>query len=136
MSRIMDKIGEIESSIEELQSFLPEKIDDYKKEIKTKAACERYAQKIIEGITDISFMIIKLKKMDIPEEDMDAFKILFDGKLIDEKLYKRLKNAKGMRNILVHEYGNVDDEIVFGSIKDELADDVKQFIKEVRKCLK
>jgi uncharacterized protein YutE (UPF0331/DUF86 family) len=40
------------------------------------------------------------------------------------------------RNILAHEYGEVDDEIVFNSIKDELEKDVKGFIKSIKKALK
>ena len=52
------------------------------------------------------------------------------------KLAKRLRSAKGMRNILAHEYSDVDDEIVFNSLKCELEEDAINFIKMVRKSLK
>ena len=29
---------------------------------------------------------------------------------------------KGMRNILVHEYGRVDDELIFGAVAQRLGD--------------
>jgi uncharacterized protein YutE (UPF0331/DUF86 family) len=29
---------------------------------------------------------------------------------------------KGMRNILVHEYGRIDDELVFETVRDRLGD--------------
>jgi len=80
-------------------------------------------------------MVIKQKKFSIPEDDIDAFRILKEKKIIDENLYKKMKSAKGMRNILAHEYGKVDDEIVYQSVKEELSCDVKSFIKEVKKCL-
>ena len=41
-----------------------------------------------------------------------------------------------MRNILAHEYGEVDDEVVFEAITEELDKDVSKFIEEVRKSIK
>jgi uncharacterized protein YutE (UPF0331/DUF86 family) len=35
---------------------------------------------------------------------------------IDKRLSSKLKEAKGMRNIIAHEYGNIDDKIVFKSM--------------------
>ena len=46
---------------------------------------------------------------------------------------EKLKEAKGMRNILAHQYGKVDDKIIFDSITNELKKDVKNFIKAVIK---
>jgi uncharacterized protein YutE (UPF0331/DUF86 family) len=33
-----------------------------------------------------------------------------------------LRRMKGMRNILVHEYGRVDDELVFETVQQRLGD--------------
>ena len=41
-----------------------------------------------------------------------------------------------MRNILAHEHGEVNDEIVFDAINDELEFDVKGFIKSIKKSHK
>jgi uncharacterized protein YutE (UPF0331/DUF86 family) len=130
--RIEDKIKEIEEFLEELMSIAPSSFDEYKESIEKKAACERYVEKIVEAVTDLAFLMIKLKKLKIPEDDMDAFNILLDNKIIDEKLSKKLKNAKGMRNIIAHQYGKIDDSIVFESITRELKKDVMEFIKNVK----
>jgi len=42
---------------------------------------------------------------------------------------------KGLRNILVHRYGSVDDEIVYNSLSAEL-NDFHDFIDEVLKFTK
>jgi len=65
----------------------------------------------------------------MPEEDKETFDILAKGEIISNELAIKLKDAKGMRNILSHQYGNVDDEIVFESITEELDKDVREFIK-------
>ena len=131
MSKIKDKINQIHVYLEELSKIVPSEFDDYKLNNLIKAACERYFEKIIEAITDMAFMVIVKRNLKIPEDDIDAFNILLENKIIDEELYKKLKQAKGMRNILAHQYGTVNDEVVFETIKEELDKDVEDFIKKV-----
>ena len=136
MKRIKDKINEIEEFLDQLKSIIPENLDEYQADITKKAACERYVEKIIEAVTDLSFLIIKKKDLKIPQDDIDAFNILLNNKIIDNDLAKRLKEAKGMRNIIVHQYGEIDDKIVFNSVTNELEKDVKVFISQIKKIEK
>ncbi|MCH7723429.1 MAG: aminotransferase class I/II-fold pyridoxal phosphate-dependent enzyme [Bacteroidetes bacterium] len=47
-------------------------------------------------------------------------------------LEEKLKEAKGMRNIIAHEYGKIDDVLVFEAVTEELIPDVKEFLNSVR----
>ena len=132
-AKIKDKIEEIEGYLDELSSIIPSSLRDYKQNFEKKAACERYFEKIIEAATDLAFLIIKKEKLKMPEEDKETFDILAKGEIISNELAIKLKDAKGMRNILSHQYGNVDDEIVFESITEELDKDVREFIKLLEK---
>ena len=133
MSRIEDKISEINKFLEELESIIPSSFEEYRSSLEKKAACERYVEKIVEAATDLAFLIIKDRKLRIPQDDADAFNVLLDSKIIDKDLAAKLKNAKGMRNIISHQYGNIDDEIVFESIAKELGRDVREFIGRAKK---
>ncbi len=135
MERIKDKIEEIEKYLEELNSVLPNNFEEYKNDFKIKAICERYFEKIVEAIVDLSFLFIKYKNFKIPEEDKKAFDILFEESIIPEKLVIKLKDAKGMRNIIAHEYGSIDDSLVFEAISEQLIEDVKEFISEIKRKL-
>lgn len=130
--RIKDKIEEIEGYLEQLEEIRPNDLEEYIRDFKTKAACERYTERIIGSVVDLAFLIIKEKKLKSPESDIEAFDILLQNKIIQPKLAGKLQDAKRMRNILAHEYGKVDDEIVFNSITSELEDDVKEFLKEIK----
>lgn len=130
--RIKDKIEEIENYLTELSDIMPGTLEEYR-ETKTKAACERYFEKIIEAVVDLAFLVIKDRKLKIPEEDKEAFDILAEEKIITMQVAEKLKDGKGMRNILAHEYGSIDDEIVFHSITEELEKDAREFIKEIKK---
>lgn len=132
--RTKDKMKEIEDYLSELSEIMPKSFEEYKK-IRNKAACERYFEKIIEAVVDLSFLLIKDKHLKIPEEDKEAFDIISKEGIISNKLAERLKDAKGMRNLIAHEYGTVDDKIVFHSITKELKRDVKEFINNVEGML-
>jgi len=136
MTRIDDKIDEIGRFLEELGSIMPSSLEEYKSSLEKKAACERYVEKIVEAVTDLAFLVIKEKKLRLPEDDIDAFNILLENKIIDNGLASKLKNAKGMRNIISHQYGKIDDEIVFEAIKGELDRDIKEFIEQIENTLK
>lgn len=85
---------------------------------------------------DLAFLIIKEKGLKIPEEEKEAFDILEKSNIISAKLCEKLKDAKGMRNIIAHEYGKIDDEVVFHSLTEELVRDANKFIRNVSDFLR
>ena len=89
---------------------------------------ERLFEKIIESVVDLAFFVIKEKNLKIPEEDKQAFDIIQENKIITKQLSEKLKEAKGMRNIIAHEYGKIEDRLVFNSLTEEIIKDVAEFI--------
>ncbi|MBU1129619.1 MAG: DUF86 domain-containing protein [Nanoarchaeota archaeon] len=136
LNRIKDKIIEIEKFLKELETSLPENFEEYKTDFKLRAIGERYFEKIIEAVIDLTFLIIKEKNLEQPEEDKQSFDILAKNKILDSNLSIRLQNAKGMRNIIAHEYGRIDNELVFHSLVEELIPDVQEFLKRIEEVLK
>lgn len=132
MSRTSDKADEILKFLDELEEISPSTIEEYQSSLEKKAACERYVEKIVEAITDLAFLTIKSRRLRTPEDDSDAFSVLLENKLISSDLATSLKNAKGMRNIISHQYGAIDDEIVFEAVTGELAKDAKKFIDALK----
>ena len=136
MNRINEKIIEVEQFLEELESCLPDDFIEYKQDFKIRAIGERYFEKIIEAIINIAFLIIKEKNLKQPEYEKQVFDILFNNKIISQELSLKLQDAKGMRNIIAHEYGKVDDELIFHSLTEELIIDSYEFIKQIEKVIK
>jgi len=132
-NRLNEKAGEIESFLLDLEETAPDTFEEYLNDKTKKAACERYAEKIIEAAIDLAFMAVRHKNLVTPEEEEKAFDTLSKSNIITETLAKKLKEAKGMRNILAHEYGKIDDRIIFHAIKEELTKDVSEFLKEIQK---
>ncbi len=131
-NRIKDKIKEIEIYLFELDKIIPSTFKNYESDFKTKAACERYFEKIAEAVVDLAMLVIKESGFEIPEMDYESFEILKKEDIISFELVKKLRNIKGMRNIIAHQYGEIDDEIMYSSISNELKKDVKEFLKIIK----
>ncbi len=132
-ARINDKILEVERFLRELESIAPQAYSDYEDDVKTRAACERYFEKITEALVDLAFLVIKDKALKLPEDDKEAFTVLAQAEIIPADLSEKLREAKGMRNVIAHEYGSVDDKLVFEAITEEIDSDAKSFVKAIRK---
>ena len=133
MSVIDDKIKEVEKYLSDLEKVVPENIEIYLKNLEKRLACERAFEKIIESVNDLAILAIKEKRFQMPSEDIKAFEVLSDKKIISKELADNLKEAKGMRNFLAHQYGNIDDEIVFEAVQKEVFNDVNEFISQIGK---
>ena len=134
--RINDKIIEIEKYLEQLESVLPISFEDYKNNWKIKDICERHFEKIIEAIEDLAFLVVNYKELKYPEYEKEIFDTLYQEKIISEELSKKLKDAKGMRNFIIHQYGNINDELVFEAVTEQLEKDVSEFLNAIEKAIK
>jgi len=130
--RINDKIIEIEKYLEELESVLPKNFEEYSSDWKIRDICERRFERIIEAVVDLGFLIIKERNLNTPEDDKNIFDILSNSSFISPELSEKLKNAKGMRNVIVHEYSKINDEWVFEAITKEIVKDVRDFLEALK----
>ena len=134
--RIKDKINEIEKYLMQLEEIVPDSFEEYQEDFKTKAACERYLERLVEAAEDLTFLVIKQLDLESPEEEKEIFQILFRTKIISSDLSDELKQAKGMRNILAHKYGEIDDTVIFRAATEEIGKDLRELIKSIKKKIK
>lgn len=96
---------------------------------------ERYLQLAIEVLLDIGKLIILAENLRKPDDNQDIFNVLYENKIISEKLLDRLVGIANFRNILVHDYEKIDREIVYSKLQKNLHD-FTAFKKEILKRLK
>ena len=101
---------------------------------KTRLACYKAMQEVIERCMDIVSTILK-DIGEFPKDDYTNVEILESRKLISKSLSGALKELNGLRNRIVHEYNGLADEIAITSFE-ELLPHVKEFLEVVRKWLK
>ena len=119
--RILTRIDQLDSYLSELRQVAPADLETYRK-IEKKRSCERLLQISIECVVDICGSIVAGLHLGLPQDEEDLFEKLDRASVISTQLKGTLRRMKGLRNILVHEYGAVDDEAVFDVVQNRLGD--------------
>jgi uncharacterized protein YutE (UPF0331/DUF86 family) len=83
-------------------------------------------QRACQTTIDMALHIVKTKQLGVPNSTSDVFEILFEQKLIPFDLYESMRSMVGFRNIMVHDYTELDLNIV-RSIVDKHLDDFRIF---------
>ena len=73
---------------------------------------------IINNCIDIGNEIITIKQLDYPGTYREVFTILEKEKIITHILNKKLQNLVGLRNLLAHEYGKINMELLHEAAKE------------------
>ncbi|HBY57714.1 MAG TPA: hypothetical protein DEG96_07655 [Candidatus Atribacteria bacterium] len=96
---------------------------------------ERYLQLSCQVVLDTLNLMIIEEACEKPEDNQEAVSILFRRKVISENLASGLEGMAGFRNILVHEYGEIDRKRVYQYLLEKL-ELFKDFKKEILNWLK
>ena len=131
--RVLARLDEIDGYLQDLRQIAPATFEQYR-QIEKRRACERLLQIAIEAVVDVCGLVVAGRRLGLPGEEDDLFEKLAQASLLSLPLRDRLRRMKGLRNILVHEYGRVDDRIVFDVIQNRLGD-FADFRREVLRTL-
>jgi uncharacterized protein YutE (UPF0331/DUF86 family) len=129
--RIRDLLGNIAEAQARLQELgqLPEAefLADYRN---TESA--KYLLIVaIEAAIDICNHIVARQHKRAPQDYADCFAILAELAVITPELADRLRRMARFRNLIVHLYGKVDNQKVYGVIQNDLQDLIT-FAQQVR----
>ena len=125
-------ISLINGYLNDLRSVKDVTFADYAKDVKLQRFVERTLHIAIEACLDAANHIISDEGFREPEDNRDVFKVLGENRIISESLEKRLQDMASFRNLIVHSYAKIDNEIVFGILKKRLGD-IEEFMKTVLK---
>lgn len=95
---------------------------------------ERYLQLAIECVLDIGNHLISRLELRKPEIYQDILLILGENAIIPKEFAEKLAKAAGFRNILVHDYIDIDKNIVYEHLIEETTD-FERFIEYILKYL-
>ena len=79
---------------------------------------------------DIATHIIKTKRLGLPNTSRELFDMLLDAKIITNDTCRQMQGMVGFRNIAVHDYQNLNIEIVVAIAEKHLGD-FEGFVREV-----
>ncbi len=114
--------------MQHLQTLQQVSIDEYVDDDNIQAIVERRLQLSIQVCMDIAGYLIAQLGLRSPAEPEIVFAVLGQESILPRELAKRMAGMVRFRNILVHDYLEIDSYIVHTSLAGEL-DDFAQFAK-------
>ena len=64
----------------------------------------------------------------VPQRGSDAFEFMFEMGLIDDEIYSSMKSAIGLRNAMIHDYINFNDDILKNVVQSKKYTDIIEFL--------
>jgi uncharacterized protein YutE (UPF0331/DUF86 family) len=133
-ARVLAKIDEIDGYLKELELIKPASFEEYKR-IEKRRSSERLLQLTIECMIDICALLVTGLRLGLPSEEADLFERLEQAGIISPIMKETLRKMKAFRNILVHEYGRIDDQLVYEVLQNRLNDFIA-FKREILEALR
>jgi len=91
-------------------------------------------QRACQAAIDIGMYIISVNNLGIPQSQKGIFTILEENKIINSEIAINMRGMLKFRNIAIHEYQELDLEIVREVIESHLAD-LQKFAREMIKLM-
>ena len=132
---IASKIGRIIDSVEFVEENIPEIFNNFKNSRIIRGSIYKEIESAIESIMDICNIINSDLRLGTPETEDTILEHMKTNDIFSENIVKLINEMKGFRNILVHKYGEINDEMAFETIKEGLKD-FELIIKEIEDFLK
>lgn len=117
---INEKLTALHVYYQELKELENITFEEYRNNNLYKRSIERLIQLVVETSTDINNMILKGLDKGPTVDYYSSFIELAEAQVIPMEFALQIAPSTGLRNVIVHEYQKVDDEIVFKSIKKTL----------------
>jgi uncharacterized protein YutE (UPF0331/DUF86 family) len=131
---VLNKKESIERCIKQIRVYyaLPSDIpfeEDYLRQDAIAANLQRACEQCI----DLANHVIKTRKLGLPKESRESFRLLAQNGILPRDLADNLENMVGFRNTLAHQYQNLDIQLMIDVIEnhlDDLADFTNYIVRE------
>ncbi len=85
-------------------------------------------ERACQAAIDLAMHVVRVRRLGLPKESREAFTLLEEAKLISEDLGKKMRGLVGFRNTAIHNYRQLDLDIVEAVIRNHLQD-FRDFVK-------
>jgi len=128
---IINKIASIERCLLRINVVYAEVGDNLSTDFTRQDSIILNLQRACEASIDLDNYINKQKKTGIPQSSRDAFELLVKAGFLSEEVAVNLKKMVGLRNIAVHDYQELNIDIVKFIVEHHLVD-FQYFIKAIK----
>lgn len=130
---VLNKKESIERCIKQIRVYYALHSEvDFKEDHMKQDAIAVNMQRACEQAIDMANHTIKVRKLGLPKESKESFRLLAQNCIIPDGLADKLEKMIGFRNTLVHEYQKLDIKLMIAVIENHL-DDLLNFTNYIVK---
>lgn len=118
---VFGKISSIQrclKRIKDVTGLVPDSLDD----LDTQEIVILNLQRAIQSSIDLAAHVVADEGLGVPSELRENFNLLSENGILSEKLTDQLRKMVGFRNIAVHEYDTINNDILKSILKHNLKD--------------
>jgi len=124
------KLARLNMHLDKLKPIADSTFEEYVSDFYKKTSAERLIQLIVECASYINSHVVLESGQRPPENYTSSFIRAEEAGLITYELASKLKGSGGMRNIIVHEYMDIDDRKIYETLPIAISD-FKEYIRQV-----
>jgi uncharacterized protein YutE (UPF0331/DUF86 family) len=129
---LLNKVASIERCIKRIHEEYVGKEDSWKLNFTVQDSILLNLQRSCELSIDLANLIVKKRKLGIPQNSRDSFDLLEQAKIIDRPLQIKMKHMVGFRNMAIHDYQTLNLDVIDSIIRNNLGD-FEEFTKVILK---
>ena len=131
---LAQKITSIQRCVARAREELERAGENFRTQYSAQDAALLNVVRACDSAIDLANMSIRQRRLGIPGETRESFQILVREQLLEHALGDRMKKMVGFRNLAVHQYRELDLNIVIAVIRKGL-DDLLAFAAAMKQIL-
>jgi uncharacterized protein YutE (UPF0331/DUF86 family) len=117
---IVDKLRYINRYTDDLKQIRGMSKEEYVEDMVTQRAVERTLMNLVQACIDLAQHIRSAEDLSPTETAKQEMQALGNADIISRETQEKMEEAIGFRNILAHRYGDIDHEVVYDVLHDDL----------------
>jgi len=127
-------VGNLESYVKKLRELATCSWDEFQGDFRNIESAKHLLQVSIGCCLDLANHIIAAEGWRSPQDYFDSFRVLNEQGLISTEFLSTLRQMVSLRNRLVHLYWQVDEEVLYRILQEDLGD-FDRFVRDVLRGL-
>jgi len=119
---IIAKAASVSAHLDRIAAKTDSGLEDFLSEVDRQDIVAFNLHIAVESCIDIAAHIISENGWGVPGSASEMFYLLEDKGILEPALTERMIKAVGLRNLIVHEYGEIDLKRLFTTVRDDLKD--------------
>lgn len=119
---MINKIQSIQRCIKRAKEEFQLAGDNFPQDFSRQDAAILNITRACEQAIDLANVVIKIRKLGIPNESRESFALIAKAGLISEGLSENLQRMVGFRNIVIHQYQDIEVAVIQAVVESGLDD--------------